>query len=267
MTQRVDSASDRSVYRQIADNLRMDIERGRFGAGEQLPSESQLMKEYGVSRVTVRRALNGLVTSGLVLAQHGRGWFVRRRPPARRLDSDRFVRRHAAASRAGAHPGPGAGAEGGFVVELGAGGRPFRVEVLQVGLGPVPGEHAGRLGIDAGAEVVVRRQRHLAGEQPVEIASSYIPVEIAAGTPIGEPDAGPGGVYARMEEQGLVFERYDEELVARMPTEEESGQLRLPPASPVLHLIRTAVASGQVVEVCDTVLDASAFVLHYQLPA
>ena len=85
MANGIDPASDRAVYRQIADNLRHEIESGVYGPGTQLPSESQIMTEYSVSRVTARRALGVLVTDGLVIAEHGRGWFVRQRPPVRRL--------------------------------------------------------------------------------------------------------------------------------------------------------------------------------------
>lgn len=253
MTQRIDPASDRAVYRQIADNLRRDIEQGKIAPGEQLPSESQLMAEYDVSRVTARRALGVLVTSGLVLAEHGRGWFVRRQPPVRRLGSDRFARRHEGKAA--------------FEVDMEASNRPYGVEVLFVGVGPVPEEHAARLGVNAASEVVIRRRRYLTDGQPIEIASSYIPLDVAEGTQIGEVNPGPGGIYARMEDKGMVFERYDEEISARMPTEVETRFLQLPPASPVLHLVRTAIASGRPVEVCDTVMDASAFILHYELPA
>ena len=57
-----------------------EIERATAEPGAQLPSESQLMAEYDVSRVTARRALGVLVTDGLVVAEHGRGRFVRRPP-------------------------------------------------------------------------------------------------------------------------------------------------------------------------------------------
>ncbi|HWH01150.1 MAG TPA: GntR family transcriptional regulator [Pilimelia sp.] len=254
MTQRIDPASDRAVYRQIADQLRRAIERGEYDGDEgRLPSESELMTQYDVSRVTARRALGVLVTDGLVLAQHGRGWFVRRKPPVKRLGSDRFARR-----------GEGKAA---FTVDMEASNRPFRVEVLHVGRAAAPEEVGARLGVASGDEVVVRRRRYLAEEQPIEVATSYIPLDVAAGTPIEEANPGPGGIYARMEDKGFTFERYDEEIAARMPTEEEARLLQLPPASPVIHLVRTAVADGRAVEVCDTVMNAAAFVLHYSLPA
>jgi GntR family transcriptional regulator len=253
MTVRIDPASDRAVYRQIADHLRVEIERGEREPGAQLPSESQLMAAYDVSRVTARRALGVLVTDGLVVAEHGRGWFVRRKPPVKRLGSDRFARRREGKAA--------------FTVDMEASNRPFRVDVLFVGRGPAPEDVAVRLGVSPGDEVVVRRRRYFAEEQPIEVATSYIPLDVSAGTPIEEVNPGPGGIYARMEDKGMTFERYDEEISARMPTEEETRLLQLPPASPVLHLVRTAVADDRAVEVCDTVMDSSAFVLHYSLPA
>jgi GntR family transcriptional regulator len=252
-TRRIDPASDRAVYRQIADHLREAIESHDLPAGSQLPSESALVTEYTVSRVTARRALSVLVAEGLVIAEHGRGWFVRRRPPVKRLSSDRFARRKEGKAA--------------FTVDMEANQRVFSVEVMFVGEAEPPADVADRLSVEQGAKVVVRRRRYLVEGQAIEYATSYIPLDIAAGTPIIEPNPGPGGIYARMEDQGYVFERYDEETSARMPTEDESRILNLPPGSPVLHLVRTAVASGRAVEVCDTVMDSAAFVLHYSLPA
>jgi GntR family transcriptional regulator len=253
MTQRVDPASDRAVYRQVADRLRAGIASGTHPPGVALPSEAQLMGEYDVSRVTARRALAELERDGLVKPEHGRGWIVRRRPPVRRLGSDRFARRR--------------DGKAAFTVDMEANSREFSVDVLSVGTGLVPDELAPRLGVRKGSKVVVRRRRYLVEGQPVEFATSYIPMSVAAGTPIAEDNPGPGGIYARMEDKGMVFDRYEEEIAARMPTEEESRLLGIPAGVPVLHLIRTAIADGKPVEVCDTVMDAAAFVLHYELPA
>lgn len=90
----LDSTSDRAVFRQIADQLREAIDKGRFKEGAKLPSESELVEHYGVSRMTVRNALSVLQGEGLVHSEHGKGVFVRPRPPVRRLASDRFARRH-----------------------------------------------------------------------------------------------------------------------------------------------------------------------------
>lgn len=251
--QRIDPASDRAVYRQIADHLRAAIDAEELPPGTQLPSESALVADYHVSRVTARRALSVLVTDGLVVAEHGRGWFVRRQPPVRRLSSDRFARRREGKAA--------------FTVDMEANQRRFDVDVIFVGDEPAPSTVAKKLGVRARQRVLVRRRRYLAEGLPIEFATSYIPLDIAAGTAIAELDTGPGGIYARMEDAGLVFERYDEEVTARMPSEEESRMMDLPAGSPVLHLVGAAIASGRCVEVCDTVMNSAAFVLHYSLPA
>ncbi|HET6952985.1 MAG TPA: GntR family transcriptional regulator [Acidimicrobiales bacterium] len=63
-------------YRAIADGMRRRIERGELAAGALLPSESELSAAYGVSRVTVRKALELLRDEGLIDARQGFGWFV-----------------------------------------------------------------------------------------------------------------------------------------------------------------------------------------------
>ena len=60
-------------YVTLADTLRDRIADGATGP---LESEAELGREYGVSRVTVRRALELLRDEGLVAARHGVGWFV-----------------------------------------------------------------------------------------------------------------------------------------------------------------------------------------------
>ena len=63
-------------YRAIAEELRGRVESGELGAGRLLPSESELSGAYGVSRVTVRKALDLLRDEGLIDARQGFGWFV-----------------------------------------------------------------------------------------------------------------------------------------------------------------------------------------------
>jgi GntR family transcriptional regulator len=63
-------------YRAIADELRGRVENGDLAAGALLPSESELSAAYGVSRVTVRKALELLRDEGLIDARQGFGWFV-----------------------------------------------------------------------------------------------------------------------------------------------------------------------------------------------
>jgi DNA-binding transcriptional MocR family regulator len=62
----VDPQADRPVYKQIADQLRAAIATGVLGPGEQVPSEHDLVAEYGVARGTARQAIMLLRNEGLI---------------------------------------------------------------------------------------------------------------------------------------------------------------------------------------------------------
>src|SRR5215218_2140834 len=112
--------------RRIADELRRAILAGELAPGALLPSERALAREHGTARNTARQAIAILQAEGLVDAQHGRGVFVRRRPPLRRLAQDRYARRYREAGRAP------------FRAEAEREGRRARVEVTEVGPSPAP---------------------------------------------------------------------------------------------------------------------------------
>ena len=252
----IDRSDDRPPYRQIAAELRRHISAGTLAAGEKLPSESELIEHFGVARMTVRQAVQELRTEGLVVAEHGRGVFVRSAPPVRRLASDRFARVHREKGK------------GAFLAEAEAAGHQATVDQISVTVEPVPVEVAERLRLTEGTSVVTRSRRYLANGVPVEIATSYIPESIAAGTAITRADSGPGGIYARIEDQGHELAHFTEEVTARMPTPDERRVLQLGPGVPVMTLVRTAYDTDRVpVEVCDTVKVSHAYVLEYNIPA
>jgi GntR family transcriptional regulator len=256
LTSSVDPGSDRPVYKQIADHLRTAIARGRLHEGDQLPSEARLMNHYSVARMTIRNAMRLLQDEGLVTAEHGKGVYVRSRPPVRRLASDRFAQRHRKEGKAA------------FISEAEHAGATPRVDMIEVSESRPPDEIADRMGINDDASVVVRSRRYLLDGRPVEIAVSYVPADLARGTPISDPNPGPGGIYARLEEQGHTLERFTEDVMARMPTPQESRLLNLSPGVPVFRLIRTAYdTDNRPVEVCDTVMATDVYQLSYELPA
>lgn len=63
-------------YRTIAEELRAQVSSGALGPGAVLPSEAELAASYGVSRVTVRKALELLREESLIRSRQGFGWFV-----------------------------------------------------------------------------------------------------------------------------------------------------------------------------------------------
>ena len=252
---RVDEASDEPVFRQIAQDLREAIRSGRVAPGDQVPSESQLMERFGVARMTVRQALAELRSEGLLVAEQGRGVFVRKRPVVMRIASDRFARRH----REGAQAAPPA--------EVDAFGT-ASVDEVEVRVEAASSDVRQHLALPARAKVVVRRRRHLLDGAPVELAETYVPKSLAVGTGIGEGDTGDGGIHARLEELGHKLAEFSEEVAARMPTHEESRRLRLPPGTPVLTVRQIAYdIAAAPVALTVMVKAAPSYILEYRFPA
>jgi GntR family transcriptional regulator len=73
----IDRNSYEPAYAQLVRILRGQIASGRFRPGDRLPSEAQLCARYGVSPMTVRRVVNILADQGVVMAEQGRGTFVK----------------------------------------------------------------------------------------------------------------------------------------------------------------------------------------------
>ena len=252
----LDRRDDRPPFRQIADHLRAAIDAGHLRPGDRLPSEADLTGHYGVARMTARQAIQELRSEGRVVAEHGRGVFVRLPAPVRRLASDRFARKHRAAGQAA------------FIADAEkAGVRPV-VDQIEIHTLDAPEAIRERLRLGEAEQVVIRSRRYLADGRPIETAVSSLPLSIAEGTPIMEPNTGPGGIYARLEDAGHTLDHFVEEVTARMPTAEERRRLELSDGVPVLVVLRTAYdMTGRPVEVCDTIKAAPAYVLEYDFPA
>src|SRR5215510_8147267 len=136
LSQAIDPASGRAVEKGIADHLRAAIAQGRLNAGDQLPSEAQMMAHYSVARMTARNALRLLQDEGLITAEHGRGVYVRSRPPVRRLASDRFAQRHRKEGKAA------------FLAEASQAAATPAVDMIKVSEAKPPAEVAERLQVD-----------------------------------------------------------------------------------------------------------------------
>ncbi len=81
-------------YRRVLDELRGQIARGDYADGAKLPSEADLVKRFGASRITVGRAVRELRELGLVERRAGSGTYVRRAaPPSPTQDAESTTRR------------------------------------------------------------------------------------------------------------------------------------------------------------------------------
>jgi GntR family transcriptional regulator len=244
----------RTTWRDIADDLRAAIASGEYPPGAQVPSRSKLMTRYGVASQTVNNAINSLRAEGLVVGMPGSGWYVRIAPRVIRMARTRLARAEREAGR------------GGFLSDAAAGGYLARVEV-DIRTEPASEDVATDLGIEPGSPVLVRQRRMYADEEPLQLASSYFPAELAAGTQIEQEDTGPGGAYARLEEAGHHLERFDERVRVGAATAAEADQLAIPVGAPVFRITRIAHTHERAVEINQIVANGERYELHYALPA
>ncbi|MFF4673031.1 GntR family transcriptional regulator [Streptomyces sp. NPDC001279] len=238
--------------RDIADALRKRIRSGELAPGVRLPGEPALVKSYGVAKETARRALMLLVSEGLAVRRKGSGTYVREFQPIRRVANRRL-----------AQEGWGTGRS---IWSSDVGERPMQVTDLRVYEAPAPTDVARALDLPEGTPVIVRDRLFTVEGEPVQAAVSYLPADLVRESPIAQEDTGPGGTYARLAELGAKPVRFIEELRSRMPSQEESEQLRLADGTPVVEIYRTALtAQDRPVEVNRMLLNAGAYVLEYHI--
>jgi GntR family transcriptional regulator len=244
--------SARSQYRQLADLIRTDIERGTYPPGSRLPSEPDLGDRYGVSRQTVNNAVQILRSEGLVRVDRGVGTIVRELPVITTMRTTRQQERAAGQAR------------GAFQAEMERLGLNAESDV-RIDEVPAPEDVAGHLGISPGETVLARERRMTANDIPVQLATSYLPMDIAAGTQLAEPDTGPGGTYSRLADLGYAPVSFIESVRVRLPCDDEFRLLGMDGEQRVITIRRLAqTESGRTVEVNDMVLPAHQWELRYQ---
>jgi len=257
-----DPQSDRPAYRQVADRLRSPIESGEWPAGYRLPSESQLMAQFGVSRVTVRLAVGALRVEGLILTRQGRGSFVRDREANKRISSTRYQQDARYAAGRVAEPATTFGSDNGAERNRYRLDRSFREE--RAGQ-----QVADLLGLSVGEAVLERRYVYYVDERPEQVSTSYLPMELVRDTPVADPsnEPWPGGTVAQLASLGQPVTRVVESVRARMPSPDEATTLRISAGVPVLVVTRrmfTGSGRDEPVEAAvDIVLPADRVVLDY----
>ena len=173
----------------------------------------------------------------------------------RRMTTDRFLRSHREAGHGAAK------------VEALLQNRDIQQEILELREVDAVGPVATDLEIAEGETVFVRRRRLLLDDRtPLQLADSYIPMDLAVGA-IREDDAGPGGTYARIEEQGHTLTRFRERHWYRAPTPAEAEQVQPGGGEHVIQLHRIAYAGDRPVECFIAVMTASRHMFDYEIDA
>ena len=168
------------MYKRVAEDLRSKIESAQIAPGSQLPTETDLMKEYGdssggtstISRNTVRDAIKLLVARGLVVTRPGKGTFV-----VRKIDP--FVSTLSGNPEIGRETVRYMSEVDRYTSEVEASGRKPEVTVPRVEVQAASSQVASHLGLDEGAMVISRYQERSIDETPWSLQTTFYPMEQA----------------------------------------------------------------------------------------
>ena len=226
------------IYMQVAEILSDEIKSQR-GVYFALPSEGDLSREFGVSRVTIRQALKQLETRGAIYSEQGRGYFT---TTSRMQGLSGFHSFTSEVRRLGSVP---ASALIDFAIDASL-PEAFRKHLKVDGTEPF---------------IAIRRVRSIDG-RPVAFEDAYLPMSMY---PQAERAAFENGsLYDRMARNwGIVPAWADALFEPVAATEEEAHHLQIAPGAPVLAVWRvTATDTDQVCEYVRSIYRGDGFMLH-----
>ncbi|WP_307249429.1 GntR family transcriptional regulator [Catenuloplanes indicus] len=231
-----------AAYQQVAQGLRAQIDAGQLLPGMPLPTEPQLEQQFGVSRITVRRAVQILRDEGRVETRHGSGSYVTPPRSRRRLSMQRY-----------ADPRP---PEAGATIDR---------EFDEV---DAEGDVAAALQVQDGTLLLRRRMVQRLNHSPQKISTSYLLADMVAGTPLADPAYEPWEAWtiAQLADLGVKVTAVEESVLGRRPTAEEMQTLTLQGSDPVQSITRRMLAGDRPVEAAvDIVVPADRFFLDYRI--
>ena len=220
------------LYRQIAEELRAQIESGELVPGSQLPTELDLRQRYDASRNTIRDALKWLTARGLIEGRAGQGTFVMKaNDPVVTLLS-------------GPYEIPGRDIRGADAGELMVAMSEPRVEVRAAG------EVAAMLGLPVGAEVVSRQEIRFIDGMVWTLRTSFYPrelVERGAERLLGIRVIEEGVLRYLEDALGLRQVGYQDRIRVGPPDKEEAELFKLPDDGrvSVITVLRTSYAADR----------------------
>jgi GntR family transcriptional regulator len=213
----VSTAAGVPLHRQLFLVLHDEIDRGVIGPGEALPTEQTLCDQFGVSRITVRRALADLADQGYIERRHGVGSFVREHSP---LDGGLF------------------GVGGSYLEGLRQTQFETEVEVVELGGRRPPRAIAEALGKSGELLQIVRVRRQRRTGEPLMVSDAWLPPELA-GT-LTEPALREAPLYQLLADAGIAVDRIRHEITAEIAGPRNAHLLDTPIGAALLRVNRLA---------------------------
>jgi GntR family transcriptional regulator len=239
-TARLDAASPTALYRRVQEALRAAIDGKVLAPGAAIPGERDLAARLGLSRITVRQAIKGLVEDGLLVQRHG----------ARTSVADRFEKPLSLLTS--------------FSQDMtGRGHRPGATW-LKAEVGPALPAEALALGLSPASEVCRLHRLRTADGVPMALERSIVPRAY-----LRSPDLVADSLYAALEAAGHSPVRALQRIRSDVAMPEEARLLGISPGASLLDVERRCfLADGAAVEYCRSRYrgDTYDFMVELQVP-
>ena len=210
------------LHRQLFLVLHDEIERGLIAPGDPLPTEQTLCDQFGVSRITVRRALADLAEQGYIERRQGVGSFVREHGPTEPADLSLAGRSYMDGLR-----------QSQFETE---------VEVVELGTRRPPRTIAEALGTSGELLHIVRVRRQRRTGEPLIVSDAWLPNELA--DTLTESALLRSPLYGLLSDAGVVMDRVQHEITAEIAGPRNAHLLDTAIGAALLRLNRLVFVAG-----------------------
>ncbi|MFG2193524.1 GntR family transcriptional regulator [Streptomyces sp. NPDC048639] len=235
----MDRSSPVPLYFQLSQQLEAAIEKGRLAPGSLLGNEIELAGRLGLSRPTVRQAIQSLVDKGLLVRRRGVGTQVVHSQVKRPLELSSLYD------------------------DLEAAGQRPATRVLVNTTESATAEVAAALGVPEGSEVVLVERLRLAHGEPMAHLCNHLPAGLLD---LDTARLESTGLYRLMREAGITLHSARQAVGARAASADEGEQLGEPEGAPVLTMQRTTFDdTGRAVEFGSHIYRASRYAFEFQL--
>jgi GntR family transcriptional regulator len=209
----LDSSSYVPLYAQLYEILRRRIEKGEYKNREKIPSETDLMNSFDVSRITALAAIRELIKTGLAYRIKGKGTFV-------------------AQSKI-----KGLSSFGSFSADIRQRGMVPSSKVVEFTKIPADAELQERLGVEPGELCIKLVRVRFANDEPVAIETAYLPDKLVPG--IENEDLNKISLYETLENRFGLYPTLSEGIFEAAPTDRWQAELlNLKPGEPILIVHR-----------------------------
>ncbi|MCE0827536.1 GntR family transcriptional regulator [Buttiauxella sp. A2-C2_NF] len=229
------------IYKSIADRLRIQLNSADYNIGSPLPAEIRLAEEFGVSRMTIRKAIDLLVNCGLVVRRHGSGTYVVKKDVHQETMNLT-----------------------GLVEVMREQGREVVSEVLEFNVMPAPPAIASQLRIKIDEQIYYSRRVRYVDGKSLMVEDSYMPVKLFRNLSVAHLE---GSKFSYIEDEChiIVCGNY-ESLTPVLADRKMAKLLNIDELTPILRITSLSYSdSGEYVNYSVMFRNASEYQVDYHL--